>query len=61
MAFKHISLLWSAKGVIMGQVGDTAFLPVQKAHITTFESMINISTHISSRAFGPLADVSVSG
>ena len=47
--------------MIMGQVGDTAFLPVQKAHITTFESMINISTHISSRAFGPLADVSVSG
>ena len=32
--FKHISLLWSAKGVIMGHVGDTAFLPMQKTHIT---------------------------
>ena len=25
MAFKHISLLWNAKGVIMGHVGDTAY------------------------------------
>ena len=30
MAFKHISLLWSAKGVKMSYVGDTAFLPVPK-------------------------------
>ena len=30
MAFKHISLLRSAKGVILGLVGDTAFLPGQK-------------------------------
>ena len=34
MAFKHISLLWSAKGVIMGHVGDIAFLSRQKTHIT---------------------------
>ena len=30
MAFKHISLLWSEKGVITGHVGDTAFFPGQK-------------------------------
>ena len=29
-ALKHISLLWSTKGVIMGHLGDTAFLPRQK-------------------------------
>ena len=34
MTFNHISVLWSAKGVIMGHVGDTAFLPGQKTHIT---------------------------
>ena len=34
MAFKHISLLLSAKVVIMGHVGDMAFLPGQKTHIT---------------------------
>ena len=34
MAFKPISRLWSTKGVIMGQVGDMAFLPGQKTHIT---------------------------
>ena len=39
MAFKHILLLWSAKGVIMGHVGDTAFLPGQKIHITTFGAL----------------------
>ena len=53
MAFKHISLLSSAKGVIMGQVGEcpgkkntspghlnhTAFLPEQKTHVTTFGSL----------------------
>ena len=32
MAFKHISFLWSTKGVIMVHMGDTAFL--QKTHIT---------------------------
>ena len=30
MAFKHISLLWSANGVMMGHVGGTAFLAGQK-------------------------------
>ena len=30
MAFKHISLLWNANGVIMVHVGDTAFFPGQK-------------------------------
>ena len=30
MAFSHISLLWSAKLVLMGDVGDTAVLPGQK-------------------------------
>ena len=34
MAFKHISLLLSAKGGMMGDVGDTTFLPVEKTHIT---------------------------
>ena len=36
MAFKHIrvSVLWSAKCVIMGHLDDTAFLPGQKTHIT---------------------------
>ena len=34
MAFKHMSLLWSAKGVIMDNVGDTAFLPEQTTYIT---------------------------
>ena len=35
MAFKQIPLLWwSAKGVIMGHVGNTAFLFGQKTHIT---------------------------
>ena len=34
MAFKHMSLLWSAKGVIMGHVGDMPFMPGQKTHIT---------------------------
>ena len=53
MAFKHMPLLWRAKGVIMGHVGDTAFLPeqkkkayhqdtwarLQKAYITTFGAL----------------------
>ena len=39
MAFKHISLLWSAEGVIMGHVGDTAFLLGQKTHINTFGAL----------------------
>ena len=30
MAIKHISLLWSAKGVIMGHLGDMAFFLGQK-------------------------------
>ena len=30
MAFKHMSLMWSAKGVIMGHMGDMAFLFRQK-------------------------------
>ena len=30
MAFKYIPLLWSEKGVIMDNVGDTAFLPELK-------------------------------
>ena len=45
MAFKHISLLWSAKRVIMGHMGDTAFLVHRQnahiTHITTFKCMIN--------------------
>ena len=55
MAFKHISILWNVKGVIMGHVGDTAFLLGQKfispghvggtafcpgkKHITTFGAL----------------------
>ena len=39
MAFKHISLLWSAKGVIMDHVDDTAFCPGKKKHITTFGAL----------------------
>ena len=49
MDFEHISQLWSAKGVIMGHVGDKtlspghvankAFLPWQKTHITTFGAL----------------------
>ena len=34
MALKQITLLWSAKGVIMGHVDDTAFLPEAKTYIT---------------------------
>ena len=30
MAFKHISLFWSAKRCDNGHVGDTAFVPGQK-------------------------------
>ena len=68
IAFKLTSLLCSAKGVIMGHVGDTAFLPGQKTHITTFKCMINrlwygnfhIIPHIDPwhiSAFGPRADM----
>ena len=53
MAFKHISFLWSEKGVIMGHmalllgqkpispghVGDMAFLLGQKTHITPFGAL----------------------
>ena len=39
MAFKHISRLWSAKGVIMGHMGDTAFLPGQKKTYSTFGAL----------------------
>ena len=55
MAFKHISLLWSAKSVIMCHVGDTAFLPVQKTHITRSRGWYGIFV------FGPRADMGVSG
>ena len=34
MAFRHISLLWSTNGVIMGHMGHTAFLFRQKTFIT---------------------------
>ena len=30
MAFKHISILWSEKGMIVGHMGDTALLLGQK-------------------------------
>ena len=30
MAFKHISLLWNKKGVIMGHMGPMVLLPGQK-------------------------------
>ena len=32
MAFKHISFLWSEKGMIVGHMGDTALLLGQKTH-----------------------------
>ena len=33
MAFKHISFLWSEKGMIVGHMGDTALLLGQKTHL----------------------------
>ena len=46
MAFKHITLLWSEKSMLMGHVGDTACLPDQKN--------IYISPgHVGDRAFLP--------
>ena len=54
MAFKHISLLWSAKVMIMGHVGDTAFLQGQKTHITRPHGWYHhiLSTLVFDSAFG---------
>ena len=39
MAFKHISFLWSEKGMIVGHMGDTALLLGQKTHIAPFGAL----------------------
>ena len=42
MAFKHISLLWNKKGVIMGHTGAMVLLPGKKTHITPFGALGNL-------------------
>ena len=62
MASKHISLLWSAKGVIMGHVGDMAFLPGQKIHITWSHCLCKkpISPHLENSVVLPLTPHTIS-
>ena len=56
MAFKHISLLWSAKSVLVGHVGDTAFLPgrypISPGHVGDTAFLPGQKTHITT--FGAL-------
>ena len=58
MAFKHISLLWSAKGVIMIHVSDTAFIcpgkkPISPGHVGDTAFLPGQKTYITT--FGALS------
>ena len=60
MAFKHISLLWSTKGVKTGHMGDTAFFacakkPVPPGHMGDTTSLPRQKTHITT--FGALGSL----